>query len=88
MLYFCHVYLNISDCPIVIAVVLFSVYSTVLCQCTDRWSVLLQYCECSRNSEVLLPDEELIFPNKYVDSREQETGKRPTDSSAGFNCIY
>lgn len=64
---FCHVYLNISDCPVVIAVVLLSVYSTVLYQCTDRWSILLQYSECSTNSETLLSDEDLVLSNKDVD---------------------
>lgn len=64
----CYVYLNISDCPVVIAVVLLSVYSTVLYQCTDRCSILLQYSECSTNSEPLLSHEDLVLSNKDVDS--------------------
>lgn len=37
--------------PVVVAVVLFPVCSTVLYLCTDRWPILLQYCECSKKSK-------------------------------------
>lgn len=63
---FCHVYLNISNCPILIAVVLFQY--TVL-SCTS--ALIDDQSSCStvnvaETVESLLSDEELIFPHKYV----------------------
>lgn len=59
LVFFCHVYLNISNCPLVIAVVLFQ-YTVLSCTSAPIDDpILFQYCECSRNSELLLSNEEL-----------------------------